>query len=189
MRAQQRKRPALLGGLALLSLVVPANAAPPSHSPEACVCHVDGKGGPGERNGSKATNATICVQSFSSATRWCDVTIECMRGVNLPGCTSRSGIISSLPKLYLEHLNFLRQGTPPPANIDGLQKGVGRIDILSRDPPPLLRGCVDAYDRTSAQKPVMSGDVSCGVSDANKWLFIDVELDGSSVRFLFSPRQ
>jgi hypothetical protein len=179
---------AVLGILSLFFVAAWAAAAPPAHSPEACVCHIDGKGGPDERDGSKATNATICVQTFDEAKRWCNVTIECLRNANLPGCTAPSKIIPSLPTLYVDHLQSLEKSGF--RALAPFQQGVRQIDILSRDPPPILKQCVASYEKQSSLKPIESGSVSCGVSDANKWLFIDVLLQpSSSVRFLFAPPQ
>ncbi|MBX9841699.1 MAG: hypothetical protein K2Z80_07820 [Xanthobacteraceae bacterium] len=162
------------------------SAAPPAHSPEACVCHIDGKGGPEERDGSNATNATICVQSMDTGKRWCNVTIECLRNHKLPNCETRGAPVSSLPKLFESHLRSLRAIPTLRDEANRLENGFSQINGLSRDPPPALRGCSANFEKGEPTSPVIEGRLSCGVSRNSRWLFIDYIFDAVSVRFLFS---
>jgi hypothetical protein len=177
-----------LVGLLTLSWPSSAPAAPPAHSPDACVCHFDGNGGPDERNGSNATNATICVQSFNSGKHWCDVTIECLRNFKMPGCDSRSKVISSLPSLFEDHLRALRATPGGSANANQLEGGLPQLNKLVQDPPRDLQNCVVNFEKGVPMKPTVFDKLSCGVSDSRKWLFIDYVLQELSVRFLFSPQ-
>lgn len=163
-------------------------AAPPAHSPEACVCHLDGRTGGQARDGSNTTNATICVQSYNSGKHWCDITVECLRGINLPGCASRSNVIPSLPRLFNDHLQSLRSSPIGTVEANVLQGGLAQVTKLAQDPPQVLRNCIAYFEKGSSAPPISAGGLSCGVSEAHKWLFIELDVQNNSIRYLFSPR-
>jgi hypothetical protein len=174
-------------GLLTLFWSIGSTAAPPAHSPEACVCHLDGKGGPEERNGSNTTNATICVQSVDSRKHWCNVTVECLRDFKLPACDARQKVIPSLPRLFESHLRSLRATPAGRDSANQLEGGLPDLNRLVSDPPADLRSCVANFEKKSSMKPTVAGKFSCGVSELAKWLFIDYDVQEFSTRFLFSP--
>jgi hypothetical protein len=73
---------------------------------EKCTCQLDSKDAAGT-NGSRAANATLCVQQKDDNRHWCEVTIECLRGGLGPDCSGMQNDTGRFTKLFFQHIEQL----------------------------------------------------------------------------------
>jgi hypothetical protein len=85
----------------------PSTLANAQASLEKCTCRLDSNAAE-DTNGSRAVNATLCVQQTDDKRHWCEVTIECLRGGIGPDCSGMQKDSGHLTKLFFQHIDELR---------------------------------------------------------------------------------
>jgi hypothetical protein len=106
-RQETQVRVAVLVSLLLVMAVSPSTLANAQASLEKCTCRLDSTAAE-DTSGSRAVNATLCVQQTDDKRHWCEVTIECLRGGIGPDCSGMQKDSGHLTKLFFQHIDELR---------------------------------------------------------------------------------
>jgi len=177
----------LFAAVALNLACAPVQAQDPGPTLEKCACQLDEKPTPGE-HGARATNATLCVQTFDRQRRWCEITIECLRGNLGPNCKFPTSARASLAPLYEAHIKQVSADqSPMSANIlKYAPLNYKYINDSSRQNEKLLQTCLLAYGKRDPIG-IREKDFSCSVDRESRWLQITYDLGAQLVRFSFAP--
>jgi len=105
----------LLISFLLLYAALPCDDAGAQATLTKCTCHVADESSTEDKDGSRAVNATLCVQQLDKNRHWCEVTIECLRGRIGPDCSSMPKDAQELGDLFRTHIEQLRLEQSPAA--------------------------------------------------------------------------
>jgi hypothetical protein len=96
--------------LVLLTLLYAAVPCLPAHAQAnlaKCACHTVDENSTEDKDGSRAVNATLCIQEFDPNRHWCEVTIECLRERIGPDCSGMPKDSQGLVTLFKTHIQYL----------------------------------------------------------------------------------
>ena len=122
-------RPAFPMPILFMLLVSPSTHANAQASLEKCACHVDPTAAE-STSGSRAVNATLCVQQMDVNRHWCEVTIECLRGGFGPDCSTMPKDTQGITRLFFQHIEEL-SSNPSIASKEMIEKSKDTAGILA----------------------------------------------------------
>jgi hypothetical protein len=131
----------------LVSQSAPANA---QATLEKCACHVDPNAAE-STSGSRAVNATLCVQQMDPNRHWCEVTIECLRGGIGPDCSTMPKDTQGITRLFFQHIDALSSDPSIVAKemIDKSKDTAGILAYTLKDEAETYNSCFDALRKNT----------------------------------------
>jgi hypothetical protein len=173
--------------MALIYPSIPANAQATLGK---CDCHVD-PAGTDNTSGSRAVNATLCVQQMDNNKHWCEVTIECLRGSIGPDCSTMPKDTQGLTKLFSQHISAL-SNDPSPIAKEMIEKSKDTTQILYsalKEEQSTYDSCFDALTKKMAISLDAKGkyNFQCAV-DKEGWATVRLEAPPYTISYFFAEQ-
>jgi hypothetical protein len=175
--------------ISILSVITACPNAPANAqaSLQKCGCHLDSNA-PEGTNGSRAANATLCVQQMDNNRHWCEVTIECLRGGIGPDC-SPPKTPQDVTRLFFQHINALSSNPSTVAEemTKNSKETVGKIYESLKYDGSIYDACVDAFVNNKAISLVGKTDFRCAV-DKEGWATLRFGAPPYTIEYFFSEQ-
>jgi hypothetical protein len=132
----------------LVSPSIPANA---QSTLAKCTCRVD-PAAADSTSGSRAANATLCVQQTDNNKHWCEVTIECLRGGIGPHCSTMPADTQGITNLFFQHIDALSSDPSPVSKemINNQKETFGIIASTLKDEEENYKSCFYTFQKNEA---------------------------------------
>jgi len=140
-------RAAILVSLTLLYATLPCLPAHAQANLAKCTCHTLDQSSTEDKDGSRAVNATLCIQQLDPNNHWCEVTIHCLRGGIGPDCSGMPKDSQGLVTLFKTHIQYLIANPSKIGKemIGQSEKTLGFIYDTSKYDQPIYSKCFDAF--------------------------------------------
>jgi hypothetical protein len=183
-------RPAFPMPILFMLLVSPSTHANAQASLEKCACHVDPTAAE-STSGSRAVNATLCVQQMDVNRHWCEVTIECLRGGPGPDCSTMPKDTQGITKLFFQHIEAL-SSSPSVVAQEMIAKSKDTAVILTytlKDEESTYESCFDAFVKNTAISLVGKGkyEFKCAVNKEG-WATVRFAAPPYTIDYFFSEQ-